>query len=123
MKLSLSSKRRPKKSVIDIDALQSEVKKEEFKIALKNKFDCLRDEADVEMDWTIIKQCINDTAREVCGTKEKKRNKWLTDQVSEKIKIKQIESGSAREQQVPTSSTKELTKCALEPQERPKKTR
>ncbi len=82
MKLRLSTKRKPKRELLDVRALSDREKATAFLSDMGSRFRCLEDGvADPEVEESALVKALNEAALKVCGQVKKPREKWLTDDV------------------------------------------
>ena len=82
LKVKLRSEKPTFKPKIDIDRFAESKLQKEFEIKVGNAFEGLIDELDeLETHWKKVKETTMSLAVESCGTKKRKKEKWLTDEV------------------------------------------
>lgn len=82
LRLRLTTKRRPRRALLDVNALNDEVKARAFIENMGSRFRCLEDGvADPEVEESALVKALNDAASMVCGVVKKPRVKWLTSDV------------------------------------------
>ena len=99
---------RPK---FQVNLLQSDQKREEFQITLKNKFQPLELlEQDIETHWNQIKEAFTTTCQEVLGKKDNKQKEWISQESLDKIDYRRKKKAAANEAR--TRTEKELAHAA-----------
>ena len=70
-----------------VNLLQDTHRKQEFELALKNRFQLLQDleETDIEEHWTKIREIFESTCKEELGPKTYKNKDWMTQESLDKV--------------------------------------
>lgn len=88
---------RPVQELIDTEPLKNRQVRQNFQIELKNRFQSLKVEENIENEWEVVKTAIKETALKVLGKKKKrKRRKWWTEKCQEIVAEKTISQITSR---------------------------
>ena len=94
-KIKLKFRKRPVNSSprlkFNVEHLKDPLKKEEFNITLKNRFDALGqldEEQDINSTWINIRDCYTKTCQEVLGKREKRHKPWISKRTLEQIETR-----------------------------------
>ena len=85
-KLRLKLKRKwiddaPRRRNFDVNKLKDETRKEEFKVAVSNRFEALQNldgNEDIEQNWKAIKESVTSACQEILGPRKYNHKEWIT---------------------------------------------
>lgn len=82
-----------RKTTVKVSELSNECKKVEYQVKVSNRFECLGEVEDVEVEWMKFKNALVESARDVCGVRKvggraRKGSEWWNDTVKEAVQRK-----------------------------------